>query len=372
MPFTPPPRAVRGSVQYHPEVSLRPLLGMSAADLQALVSGLGEQPLRARQLYGWLHARRAATIEAMTDLPRALRARLVETHNVGWPEVADTSRSVDGTVKYLFRLSDDATVETVVMPEARRHTLCLSTQAGCALRCAFCLTGVAGFRRNLTVAEILGQVAFAQAQVPADEKPWNIVFMGMGEPLLNEDATLRALRILMDPAGFAIPPRRVTLSTVGILPALERLAAEPVRPNLAISLHAADSELRGRLMPIEKRYALRDVVAAAARYRPPQGGRVTFEYVLLGGVNDSQLHARRLARLLRDSDGKVNLIPLNPAPEIPFEAPAEAVVSDFCAVLADAGLTVSVRRSRGNDILAACGQLHLRRSAGQGVASRLS
>jgi 23S rRNA (adenine2503-C2)-methyltransferase len=183
---------------------------------------------------------------------------------------------------------------------------------------------------------------------------------------------LQALRILMDPAGFAIPPRRVTLSTVGILPALERLAAEPVRPNLAISLHAPDAALRASLMPIEKRYAIDDIVAAAVRYKPPQGGRVTFEYVLLGGVNDSPLHARKLARLLRGSLGKVNLIPLNVAPEIPFQAPDEMAVSAFCAVLAEAGLTVSVRRSRGNDILAACGQLHLQSPAGHGASSRSS
>jgi 23S rRNA (adenine2503-C2)-methyltransferase len=184
--------------------------------------------------------------------------------------------------------------------------------------------------------------------------------MGMGEPLLNYEATVRALRVLMDPEGFAIAPRRLTLSTVGILPALEKLAAEPVRPNLAISLHASNPELRARLMPIELKYALEDVVRAALRYPVPRGGRVTFEYVLLAGVNDSPAHARELARLLGGSHSKVNLIPLNAAPEIPFAPPGDAEVEEFCRVLTGARVPVSVRRSRGQDILAACGQLHLK------------
>lgn len=342
---------------------------MTEAELHTL---LGDRPFRAGQLYRWLHARRAPSLEAMTDLPRALRERLSSTHEVGWPEMVEAARSGDGTVKYLFRLDGGATVETAYIPDRRRRTLCLSTQAGCPLRCAFCLTGVSGFRRNLTVAEILGQVAVAQSLAPPADLPWNIVIMGMGEPLLNEEATLGALRILMDPRGFGIPPRRVTLSTVGILPALDHLAAEPVRPNLAISLHAPDSELRLRLMPIEKRFSLDAVLAAAARYRPPQGGRVTFEYVLIGGTNDSQDHALRLARLLRSTPGKVNLIPLNAAPGLPFAAPSEAAVSTFCGILVDAGLTVSVRRSRGGDILAACGQLHLRRGAAPAVGESLN
>lgn len=342
---------------------------MTEADLHTL---LGDEPFRAGQLYSWLHARRASTLDAMTDLPRALRQRLAATHDVGWPEVAESVLSGDGTVKYLFRLAGGATVETACIPDSRRRTLCLSTQAGCPLRCAFCLTGLSGFRRNLTVAEILGQVAVAQSLAPPDDLPWNIVIMGMGEPLLNEEATFRALRVLMDPRGFGVPPRRVTLSTVGVLPALDHLAAEPVRPNLAISLHAPDAGLRERLMPIEKRYSLDAILAAAERYLPPQGGRVTFEYVLLGGVNDTREHARKLARLLRQPRGKVNLIPLNPAPGIPFEAPTEAAVSAFCGVLADAGLTVSVRRSRGADILAACGQLHLRRGSTDAARDRCS
>jgi 23S rRNA (adenine2503-C2)-methyltransferase len=196
--------------------------------------------------------------------------------------------------------------------------------------------------------------------------------MGMGEPLLNYEATVHALRILMDPEGFAVAPKKLTLSTVGILPALERLMAEPVRPNLAISLHAPEPGLRRQLMPIEEKYRLQDVIAAAQRYPIPRGGRVTYEYVLLRGVNDSATHARQLARLLRGSRAKVNLIPLNPAAEIPFDAPTPEAVDAFAGILADAHVAVSVRRPRGQDILAACGQLHLRDAAGGGSGSRAS
>jgi 23S rRNA (adenine2503-C2)-methyltransferase len=346
------------------------LFGMDRDELAALLREQGQPGYRAGQVYRWLYERRARSIDDMTDLPRALRARLQETHTVRWPEVAERSRSVDGTVKLLFRLDDGATIESVSIPEEKRRTICISTQAGCPLKCAFCLTGIAGYTRNLVPGEILGQVATVMGEAPAEEegapaRPWNVVVMGMGEPLLNYEATLRALRVLMDPEGFAIPPRKLTLSTVGILPALEKLSREPVRPNLAISLHASNPALRAQLMPIEHRYPLGEVVAAALRYPVPRGGRVTFEYVLLRGVNDAPENARELARLLRGSHSKVNLIPLNAAAEIPFEPPADGAVDAFCRVLADAEVPVSVRRSRGQDILAACGQLQLRRGAAQ-------
>lgn len=344
------------------------LFGLDLTALQTLVVAEGQPAYRARQLYAWLYAKRVRDVAAMSDLGKPLRAALTARHVLRWPQVAQRQRATDGTVKYLFQLDDTANVEAVYIPDERRRTICISTQAGCPLKCAFCLTGIAGYKRNLRPWEILGQVATVMAEAPSAETPWNIVVMGMGEPLLNYDNTLAALRILMDPDGFAVPPRRLTLSTVGILPALERLAAEPVRPNLAISLHASNPTLRRELMPIEERYALAEVVAAALRYPVPSGGRVTFEYVLLRGVNDGRAQARELARLLRGQPCKVNLIPLNPAPEIPFGAPDEADVDAFCRVLIDAGVTVSVRRSRGQDILAACGQLRLQREAGASLA----
>ncbi len=342
------------------------LFGLDASSLQAVLAERGQPAYRARQLYAWLYARHARAFDVMSDLGRELRAQLAETCELRWPSVAERRRSSDGTLKYLFKLDDGATIESVFIPEARRRTICVSTQAGCPLACVFCLTGIGGYRRNLKPWEIVGQVSVIQAEAAEagpDERPWNVVFMGMGEPLLNVEATLAALRLLLDPQGFALAPRRVTLSTVGILPALERLAQEPVRPNLAVSLHASNPTLRRTLMPIEAKYALDDVLAAARRYAPPSGGRVTFEYVLLRGVNDTRAHASELARLLRGFPGKVNLIPLNPAPEVPFEAPDPAAVSAFCAVLAEARVTVSVRRARGQDVFAACGQLHFQREA---------
>lgn len=361
------------AARYHPGVGRPNLFGMGRDALAALVARRGEPAFRARQIYGWLYHRRVREVGAMANLPKPLRAALEESFELRWPEVAERALSFDGTRKYLFRLDGGATIEAVYIPEDDRRTICISTQAGCPLKCAFCLTGIAGYKRNLEPWEILGQVATVMEEHPVaathphrrgeDPFPWNIVVMGMGEPLLNYEATVEALRVLMDEEGFGVPPRKLTLSTVGILPALEKLAQEPVRPNLAISLHAPDPGLRRALMPIEEKYPMGAVVDAALRYPIPRGGLVTFEYVLLGGVNDTVPHARELARRLGGKRVKVNLIPLNPAPEIPFEAPAPEAVDAFGAALAAAGVTVSVRRPRGRDILAACGQLHLKKGA---------
>ncbi len=362
----------RVRLAYHPVMSRPNLFGMAKDSLAAALQELGEPAYRARQLYGWLYHRRVREIAAMANLPKALRATLAERFELRWPEVAERALSFDGTRKYLFRLGDRATVEAVYIPEDDRRTICVSTQVGCPLRCAFCLTGIAGYKRNLQPGEILGQVATVIEEHPVAEThphrrdedpfPWNVVFMGMGEPLLNFEATLTAVRVLLDEEGFGIPARKLTLSTVGILPALEALAREPVRPNLAISLHAPDPALRRALMPIERKYVIDDVIEAALRYPVPSGGLVTFEYVLLGGVNDTAGHARELARRLADKRVKVNLIPLNPAPEIPFRSPTAEAVDAFAAALARADVAVSVRRPRGRDILAACGQLHLKKA----------
>src|SRR5947208_3516369 len=374
----------------------RNLFGLDRAGLEAAMTEFDEPAYRAGRGYVWLYRCRVRDLSAMTDLGKGLRARLESGFEVRWPEVAARDVSRDGTIKYLFQLDDGATIESVFIPEERRRTICISTQAGCPLKCAFCLTGIAGYKRNLKPWEILGQVATVMDEAPragvwgADSapqlnerardslprerktKPWNVVVMGMGEPLLNYEATVHALRVLMDPDGFAVAPKKLTLSTVGILPALEKLMAEPVRPNLAISLHAPEPGLRRQLMPIEEKYRLEDVIAAAQRYPIPRGGRVTYEYVLLKGVNDSPTHARQLARRLRGSRAKVNLIPLNAAPAIPFEAPTVEAVDAFAGILADAHVTVSVRRPRGQDILAACGQLHLRDAPGGASGSRAS
>ncbi len=348
------------------------LVGMGRQALAATLEEMGEPAYRARQLYDWLYRRRVRDFEAMSNLSKELRAALAERFEIAWPTVAERTLSFDGTRKYLFRLYDRATVEAVYIPEDERRTICISTQVGCPLKCAFCLTGIAGYQRNLDVGEILGQVASVMEEHPvalthplrreADPFPWNVVMMGMGEPLLNVEATLGALRVLLDEEGFGVPPRKLTLSTVGILPALERLAQEPVRPNLAISLHAPDAALRRALVPIEQKYPIDAVIAAALAYPVPSGGVVTFEYVLLGGINDSLGHARQLVRRLGGKRAKVNLIPLNATPEIPFAPPRPEDVEAFAATLAKAEIAVSVRRARGRDILAACGQLHLQKA----------
>jgi 23S rRNA (adenine2503-C2)-methyltransferase len=345
------------------------LFGFDRAALEKTVAELGEPAYRARQLHQWLYKKRVRGFDAMTSLGKGLRAKLMQGFVVRWPELEERQLSYDGTVKYLFRLEDGAAIESVYIPEETRRTICISTQAGCPLKCGFCLTGISGYKRNLKPWEILGQVATVVEDAPHRDMPWNIVIMGMGEPLLNYEATVASLRVLMDHDGFGVSPKKLTLSTVGILPALEKLMEEPMRPNLAISLHAPNTKLRRELMPIEDKYPLEAVIAAAQRYPIPRGGLVTYEYVLLKGVNDTPGHARELVRLLRGSPCKVNLIPLNPAPEIPFQAPTAGSVSAFAQVLADAHITVSVRRPRGQDILAACGQLHLKHRPMQPAAA---
>jgi 23S rRNA (adenine2503-C2)-methyltransferase len=346
------------------------LFGLERPALESQLVALGEPAFRGRQVYSWLYKKRVRSFVAMANLPKRLRERLADGFGIRWPELAERQLSYDGTRKYLFRLPDGATIESVYIPEETRRTICISTQAGCPLKCGFCLTGVAGYKRNLMTWEILGQVATVMEDAPGRQgMPWNVVVMGMGEPLLNYDNTVEALRVLMDPEAFGVSAKKLTLSTVGILPALEKLMREPVRPNLAISLHAPNAALRRELMPIEARYPLADVIAAAQRYPIPSGGRVTYEYVLLKDVNDTPQHARQLARLLANTRAKVNLIPLNPAPEIPFRAPTRAAVDAFCRVLVEAQISVSVRKPRGQDILAACGQLHLKDSAGASDAA---
>jgi 23S rRNA (adenine2503-C2)-methyltransferase len=245
----------------------------------------------------------------------------------------------------------------VFIPDTPAMTFCISTQVGCAMACAFCLTGKMGLVRNLTAGEIVGQVRLLAEALALRNKAFNIVLMGMGEPLHNYDETMKALRILADEHGFALPPRRVTLSTVGLLPALERLGREPVMPNLAISLHAPTDLQRGRLVPINTKYGVADIIETCKQFPLKRRSRITFEYVLLAGVNDSPADARTLARLLAGVKSKVNLIPLNAAPGIAFERPSDAAIDRFARILSERGLTVSVRKSRGRDIRAACGQL---------------
>ena len=348
------------------------LAALEINELEAELEGLGVERFHARQLYRWIYRRGVTDLERMTDLSRALRERLKGELLISTPRVVADDRSRDGTRKFLLELGDQRRIEAVFIPDTPSMTFCISTQVGCAMACGFCLTGKMGLVRNLDAGEIAGQVRVLAAATGMLEHPFNIVLMGMGEPLHNYDNTMKALRMLHSEHGLAVSPRRVTLSTVGIVPALERLAREPLMPNLAVSLHATTDEQRSALVPPNRKYPLPEILDACRRFPLKRRSRITFEYVMLAGVNDSPEDARRLAKLLNGIRSKVNLIPLNPAPGIPYERPTDERVDCFAQILADRHLTVSVRKSRGQDIRAACGQLIVdggsRKSAAQQMA----
>jgi 23S rRNA (adenine2503-C2)-methyltransferase len=326
-------------------------------ELEQVLESLGAPRFHARQIYQWVFKRGVVEFDRMTDLGRDLRRQLAAAFDVGAPSVERADRSADGTTKFLLRLADGQLIESVFIPDTPSQTFCLSTQVGCAMKCAFCLTGRMGIVRNLTAGEIVGQVRVLARELGILDTRFNIVLMGMGEPLHNCDNTMKAIRMLADEHGLAVSPRRITLSTVGVLPALERLATEPLMPNLAISLHATTEEQRDRLVPINRKYGLEDLLEACRRFPLKRRNRITFEYVLLADVNDTPEDARRLVGLLRGIKAKVNLLPLNEAAGIPFARPSDDRVNRFAQVLAEHQVTVSVRKSRGRDIRAACGQL---------------
>ena len=352
----------------------QPLTELEPDGLAEALAALGAKPFHARQIYAWIYKRGVADFAAMTDLSTDLRAALDRAYAIPTPAVDARSESVDGVVKFLLRLGDGRAVESVFIPDTPARTFCVSTQVGCAMRCGFCLTGRMGLLRNLTAGEIAAQVRVMAHDLGLADQRFNVVLMGMGEPLHNYDETMKALRMLAADCGLAVNPRRVTLSTVGVLPALERLAQEPLMPNLAVSLHAATEELRDRLVPVSRKYGLTDLIAACRRFPTPRRERITFEYVLLRDVNDGVADARRLARLLRGLRSKVNLIPLNEAPGIPYRRPPDERVDRFARTLAEHRVVVSVRKSRGRDVRAACGQLIVdgaRPAPGQQAAARL-
>jgi len=324
-------------------------------ELETALAQLGHPRFHARQIFHWIYKRGITDFAQMSDLPRDLRLSTMFAATT--PAVERVERSSDGTTKFLLRLADGKHIESVYIPDTPAQTFCISTQVGCAMRCAFCLTGKMGIDRNLTAGEIAGQVRVLASELGMLDHRFNIVLMGMGEPLHNYDSTMKALRMLADEHGFAMSPRRMTLSTVGVLPALERLATEPLMPNLAISLHATTEEQRDLLVPINRKYGLEELLDDCRQFPLKRRERITFEYVMLQDVNDSAEDARRLVRLLHGIRGKVNLLPLNEAPGIPFSRPSDERVDRFARILSEHGITVSVRKSRGRDIRAACGQL---------------
>jgi 23S rRNA (adenine2503-C2)-methyltransferase len=334
------------------------LVGLLPSELEDLAVSLGASRYRGRQLATWIYRKSARELDAMTDLPKDFRARLAETHEIGLPELERATPSQDGSRKLVFRLADDRRVSAVLMPDDGRITLCLSTQVGCGYACAFCLTGTMGLDRNLTAGEIVGQLLAANALLGTSERVTHVVFMGMGEPLANYASLVAALRIMIDPKlGLAYSPRRLTVSTVGLVTGIDKLGREDLKVNLAISLHAATDEVRGRLMPINRSWNLAALMAAVKRYPLASRQQVFFEYVMLEDVNDSAEDARALAALLRGVKAKVNLIPFNDWEGSHFRRPPLARILAFQGILLDAGLTTTVRWSKGEDIGAACGQL---------------
>ncbi|HBH04334.1 MAG TPA: 23S rRNA (adenine(2503)-C(2))-methyltransferase RlmN [Candidatus Rokubacteria bacterium] len=334
------------------------LVGLLPSELEALAVELGASRYRGRQLATWIYRKGVFDLEAMTDLPKDFRARLTERAVIEVPEPERVTASQDGSRKLVFLLGDGSRVSSVLMPDDDRMTLCVSTQVGCGFECRFCLTGVMGLERSLGPAEILGQVLAANRLLAPAQRVTHIVFMGMGEPLANYAALVTSLRILTDVRlGVGYSPRRITVSTVGLVPGIEKLGREGLRVNLAISLHAASDEVRSRLMPVNRAFDLAALMAALRRYPLAPRQRIFFEYVLLDGVNDAPEDARRLAALLRGLRAKVNLIPFNDWEGAEFRRPPLPRILAFQSVLLDAGVTTTVRWSKGEDIGAACGQL---------------
>lgn len=343
------------------------LLGKSPDELRAFLGSLGEPAYRGAQIYHALYAERRFDFVGMTNLPAKLRDRLVREAVIELPQIVRKYCSDDGTIRYVLGFEPtredkplpSATIETVFMPEENRQTICISTQAGCAVDCHFCLTATLGLIHNLTAGEIIGQVLIALEENRKTLKPQtNVVLMGQGEPLLNFDPVMAALRILLDPGGLAISPKHVTISTSGIVPGIERLAREKVRPKLAISLNASSDEQRDEIMPINRKYPLETLLEACRHYPLRPWEHLTFEYVLLGGFNDSIDDARRVVKLLVNLRTKVNLIPWNPG-DLPYAKPDPARIEAFRKILVDKDVPAFVRYSRGQDVMAACGQLAL-------------
>jgi 23S rRNA (adenine2503-C2)-methyltransferase len=330
---------------------------LSLKELEAYLVERNEPAYRAKQIWQWLFQKRAASFTEMTNLAASLRARLAEDFMISRLRILRQPTSTDGTKKFLFGLSGGHSIESVLIPEVKRLTLCVSTQAGCGFGCAFCATALLGLKRNLQASEILDQVLEASRSLARGQRITHVVLMGMGEPLANYAQTVKSLNVMTDTScGIGISPRRITLSTVGLVPQIQRLMEE-TKVNLAISLHAPTDELRGQLMPVNRKYSLQELMECCRALPIPRRKRITFEYVLLRGVNDSIDAAEALCQLLRGIRCKVNVIPFNPHPGSRYERPNQAEVERFQQILQSQGLQINIRRPRGDDIQAACGQL---------------
>lgn len=338
------------------------LLDMDLPTMTAFFQSIGEKPFRTTQVIKWIYQIGVTDFDQMTNLSKALREKLKSIAEIRFPEIALDKDSDDGTRKWLLRLADGNCIETVFIPESSRGTLCVSSQVGCILNCSFCSTAQQGFNRNLTVGEIIGQVWIAakmlgQFEAESDRRVTNVVMMGMGEPLLNYDNVISAMALMMEDNAFGLSKRRVTLSTAGVVPALDKLR-EDSGVSLAVSLHATNDALRNELVPLNRKYPIAELLDACRRYTEDKARtKVTFEYVMLDGINDTPAHARELVKILRDIPAKVNLIPFNPFPQTDYLRSTPQAIDTFQQILTKAGLITMTRRTRGDDIDAACGQL---------------
>ncbi len=333
------------------------LKNLGPSELEGFIASFGKERYRSIQILRWLYLKGAHSLYEMTNLSKKFRQTLEQVSFISALHLLQTEESRDGTKKFLFQLEDGNRIESVLITEKKRRTLCISTQVGCAMACKFCLTGKKGLKRNLTTSEIVNQILAVRETLPGNISITNIVLMGMGEPLANLENTLRAIELMIHPEAFKFSSRRVTLSTVGLLPELEQLARGKIRFRLAISLNASDEETRSRLMPVNRRHPLKRILEICRRFPLQPRARITFEYVLLQGENDSIDDAKRLVKILRGIPSKVNLIPLNEAPGIPFKKPSGERIRQFQDILMEAGFTAIVRAGKGADISAACGQL---------------
>lgn len=339
------------------------LAGLSLEKLRSLFVETGEKPFRAEQIMKWIHQRGVLDIDQMTDISKALREKLKQTTEISLPEVVDELKSADGSHKWIVKVASGSNVEMVFIPEAGRGTLCISSQAGCTLDCSFCATGKQGFNSNLTVAEIIGQLWWANSKLGCFEgdmerRVSNVVMMGMGEPLLNFENVMDALSMMMEDCAYGLSKRKVTISTSGVVPAIDRLK-DYTDASLAISLHAPNDELRSQIMPINKKYPIAELLRSVKAYMSslPDRRVPVIEYTLIAGINDHRQHARDLAVLLKDLPCKINLIPFNPFSLVEYRRPSDSSISNFRQILQKAGYTVTVRTTRADDIGAACGQL---------------
>jgi len=332
------------------------LRDLSIEELEGLLSGWQEKPYHARQVFSWVYKKGVSDFSAMSDLPHDLRKKLASRFFIGSLELAKIFKSSDGTEKFLLRLGDKNLVEAVSIPSANRVTGCISTQVGCKFRCSFCASGISGFKRNLSVAEIIAEALFLKYR-SSRKKLTHIVFMGTGEPFDNYDCVMKAIRIINSPLGLNIGARRITISTSGIIPGIKKLADEGLQVELSVSLHAADDLTRDLIMPVNKAYPLKELIPACRDYFLKTNRQVTFEYIMIKGFNSDLKNAADLGKILKGMDSKVNLIPANPVKELKIEAPSDKEISQFKNALSASGINVTLRKPRGEDIEAACGQL---------------